>query len=387
MEKIKVFNKKNKEKKSDILEDLEQITKYRQNKQEKKSTVVIEFPTWMIISILLIVALIFFGKELLAIGVFLFMAFILMSALKPIVNWFTDKGLSKGWSITLTYFLLALVIVGLIALVIVPFGKSLQELISVLPTWVSNFLEDFEGITFGSFSIDREWFVDLADSFTSFLTPSESINSLRGIADTIGGVFNSATLFVAIVIFSVYLLSDGDQLIELGLLRITDDKKRNRVKKLIGDVQEKLGRWMLGQATISAIAGITLGIVLKLLNIPFALPLGVLVSLLGTIPTIGTTVATIPAVLVALISGGWAKAILILAIYVVYQQIENNILIPRIMGNAVGLKPIVVLLGVIVFLNLFGVWGALLAVPVMVVVGILYEFFVDLQKLEAEGIV
>jgi len=57
------------------------------------------------------------------------------------------------------------------------------------------------------------------------------------------------------------------------------------------------------------------------------------------------------------------------------------------MGSVVGLKPIIVMLGVMIFLTLFGVWGAVLAVPAMVVLGILYEFFIDLQKLEAEGIV
>ena len=144
---------------------------------------------------------------------------------------------------------------------------------------------------------------------------------------------------------------------------------------------------MTGQLTVSTIAGITLGLVLSLLKVPFALPLGVIVGLLNTIPTLGTTLAIIPSVLVALISGGWTKALVVLVIYLVYQQIENNILIPKIMGNAVGLKPIVVMFGVTMFLILFGAWGAVLAVPVMVVINIFYEFYIDLQKLEAEGIV
>ena len=160
-----------------------------------------------------------------------------------------------------------------------------------------------------------------------------------------------------------------------------------QIKKLIMNVQKKLGNWMLGQTVISTIAGLTLGIALTLLNVPFALPLGVLVSLLGTIPNIGATLATMPAVLIALISGGWTKAFIVLVIYFVYQQIENNVLVPKIMGSVVGIKPIFVLLGVVVFLNLFGVWGAVLAVPVMVVLGIIYEFIIDLQKLKAEGIV
>jgi predicted PurR-regulated permease PerM len=138
---------------------------------------------------------------------------------------------------------------------------------------------------------------------------------------------------------------------------------------------------------ISVIAGTVLGLSLSLLNVPFALPLAVMVGLLDMIPGIGATVATIPAVLIALISGGLSEAVIVLAIYLVYQQIENNFLVPKIMGSAVGLKPIFVMLGVFIFLILFGIWGAALAVPVMVVAEIFYDFFIDLQKLEAEGIV
>jgi len=387
MKKIEIFNNDKKYEKRDHLKDLEEITNYKREQQNKKSSVVVEFPTWMIIAVLLIVCLIFFGKQLLTIAVFVFAGFIIMSALKPMTQWFMDKRISKGWSITLTYIFVFCVITGLISLVVIPFGRGIQEMVNMLPSLVSNFLEDFKGITFGSLTIDKQWFVNLASDFASFLTPSKGLEGLKSIAGTVGGVINWTALFVAIVIFSVYLTSEGEQLLQLGLLRISDDRKRERVKKLINDVEYKLGRWMTGQLTVSTIAGITLGLVLSLLKVPFALPLGVIVGLLNTIPTLGTTLAIIPSVLVALISGGWTRALVVLVIYLIYQQIENNVLIPRIMGNAVGLKPIVVMFGVTMFLILFGAWGAVLAVPVMVVINIFYEFYIDLQKLEAEGIV
>jgi predicted PurR-regulated permease PerM len=73
--------------------------------------------------------------------------------------------------------------------------------------------------------------------------------------------------------------------------------------------------------------------------------------------------------------------------FLVYQQIENSFIVPKVMGNAVGLKPIFVLLGVIVFITFFGLIGGFVAVPLMVIAKILYEFYIDLQKLEAKGIV
>ena len=373
--------------KSYHMKDLEKITKYRREQEEKKSTVVIQFPTWMIVSVSLILALIFFWEQLLTIGVFLFVAFILMSALQPIVNWLVARKIPKGWAIGITYSCILLLLAALSSIFIVPFIKGMQEMMNLLPSLVSDFLEDFNGVTIGSINIDRQWFVDIASEFSSLLTPTGGIDSLKSIATTLGGVINWAALLFAIVFFSIYLLSEGEQLLQLGLLQIANDRKRKRVKRLIEDVQRKLGNWMIGQTIISFIASVTLGVSLTLLGVPFALPLGVLVGLLATIPNIGTTVAIIPATLIALISGGWTKAFAVLVIYTIYQQVENNILIPKIMGSVVGLKPIIVMLGVMIFLTLFGVWGAVLAVPAMVVLGILYEFFIDLQKLEAEGIV
>lgn len=372
---------------NDRLKDLEKITAYKRDQQDKKSTVVIEFPKWVIIAALLIVALIFFGDELLTIAIFVFMGFILMSALQPIVGWFVKKGLSKGWAIAVTYSLGILLIVGIFSLVLIPFTRGVQEMVNLLPSLVSNFFDDFKGITIGTFSIDKQGLVDAVTEFTSNIDLSSGVGNLKNIASTVSGVINWVTFVIAIVILSVYLLSEGDQLTELILLRISNDRKRERVKKLIGDVESKLGRWLIGQTTVSAIAGVLIGLILSLLNIPFALPLAVLVGLLDMIPNIGTTLAIIPSLLMALISGGWTKALLLLVIYLVYQQIENNLIVPKVMGNAVGIKPIYVMLGIMTFLILFGIWGAFLAVPIMVVFNIFYDFYIDLQKLEAEGIV
>ena len=373
--------------KSERYEDIEKIAKYQSRQNENKKTVVVEFPLWLITAVILFLAFRYLGGELLTIVVFLFMGFVLMSAFKPIVEWFEERDVSKGISITLTYIFVFLILMGLASLIFIPFGKEIQNMIEELPALLGSFFNSLNNLRIGSFSIDKQWLLSFTEDLNSFLTPSGSWDSLQNIADTVGGVMNWVALFIGIIILSIYLLSDSDQLLELGLLRIANDRKRERVKKLIEDVEKKLGRWLIGQTVISVIAGTVLGLSLSLLNVPFALPLAVMVGLLDMIPGIGATVATIPAVLIALISGGLSEAVIVLAIYLVYQQIENNFLVPKIMGSAVGLKPIFVMLGVFIFLILFGIWGAALAVPVMVVAEIFYDFFIDLQKLEAEGIV
>jgi len=108
---------------------------------------------------------------------------------------------------------------------------------------------------------------------------------------------------------------------------------------------------------------------------------------MGLIPNLGSTLAGFTMSLVTLIAVGPVNALIMLIAYVLYQMVENSLIVPKVMANAVGLKPIVVLLGVIVFLIFFGLIGGFMAVPLMVIAQIVYEFYIDLQKLEAKGIV
>lgn len=247
---------------------------------------------------------------------------------------------------------------------------------------VNTFTSGFTGISIGSFTVDAETINKMTTDFLQSISIKDSFASVAG---TVGSIFNLSTLFLAAVVFSIYMILDHDNILEFGLIKISSDQKRLRVMKLVSDFENRLGTWLLGQATVSMIAGIAMGLILTVLGVPFALPLAVFAALLDAIPNLGATIATIPALVVALLSGGPLTAFLVLVFFLAYQQIENNFIIPKIMGNVVGVRPIVVLLVVMSFLILFNVWGAILAVPLMVTLQIFYEFYIDLQKLKAKG--
>ena len=133
--------------------------------------------------------------------------------------------------------------------------------------------------------------------------------------------------------------------------------------------------------------GVFAGVLLTILKVPFALPLAVMIGLFDAVPSIGATIALVIAALVILATVNPLSAAIFAGLFIIYQQIENNFIVPKIMGNAIGLKPVIIMLGVFVFLILFGVFGALVAVPFMVILQIFYEFYIDLQKLKAKGIV
>lgn len=374
---MKVLNINKPEEKRDYIKELSELQKARSQKQTQQPVFTIEFSWKFLALVFFVIALILWGEQLLGIAVFLFLSFVIMSAALPIINWFKKEGISKGWAIAVTYFLGFVLLLAVVALIVIPLINQINGLGKNIPVWVENITENLKELDVSGFVINEaltQWF----ERFTS-------ADSFKNITSAIGGAAEWASIVLASFVFSVYLILDHDKVLDFVLIRIHSDEKRSRVKKLVLDLEYKLGKWLIGQATVSAIAGTTLGLVLALFRIPFALPMGVLVALLSAIPSLGATIASIPPLLTALILKGPMTALIILLIFLVYQQVENNLIIPKVMGNAVEVKPTLILLAAITFLILFGVWGAVLSVPAMVILKMCYEFYIDLQKIDAKG--
>lgn len=366
------------------IDDLKEAVKYSQKEGSSKPTIVVQFSWELVALVLLILAMIFFGNQLLSVFIFLFLGFVFTSAARPMVSWLISKKVSKGWAVVVTYLVSVIVILALFSIVLVPFISQVGELVKVLPTWIEDLVANFKGISIGSLKIDANSITQVVSNGLQSISTGESF---KNISDALGSVFSTTGLLVSAFILSIYLVLEHDSILDFGLIRIVSDQKRERVKKLVLDVEGKLGKWLLGQATVSLLMGAFAGIVLTILKVPFALPLAVMIGLFDAIPSIGATIAFVITALVVLITVNPLSAVIFAGIFLLYQQLENNFIIPKVMGNAIGLKPVIIMLGVFVFLILFGIFGALVAVPFMVILQIFYEFYIDLQKLKAKGIV
>ena len=137
-------------------------------------------------------------------------------------------------------------------------------------------------------------------------------------------------------------------------------------------IEEKLGNWLRGQIVLSVSIGVTTWVVLTLLGVDFAFPLAVIAGILEIIPTIGPIISAVPAIIVALNISPILAGVVAIS-YFLIQLLENNILVPRIMQRAVGLNPIVIIIGIIVGSRLLGVAGALLAIPFIVFLVVIYR--------------
>jgi len=347
-------------------------------------TVLIDLSPKLKIALLLILGVFFWSKQLFSVLLFLMLSFVIMCTLKPIVKWFIKKGVSKGWAAFLSYLSILVCLTALLTIIIVPFVNQVGAMVDVLPKWIPEGLDYVRNIQFGKEVID---FSAIEKSLMDWIKTLPNPDNFKSLTSTLGNFFSSFAIVLSSIVMSIYLLSEHESLVNIILIRITDDETRERVVKLISDVESKLGGWVLGQGTVSLLAMIFTAIVLSLFKVPFAIPLSVFVGLVNAVPAVGTTLGGVIVGLVALLSTNFASAAIIVVLMIIYQQVENNFITPRVMGNVMGLKPLYVMAGVVIMLLLAGPVGALIAVPFMVLVKIAYEFYIDLQKLKAKGIV
>jgi predicted PurR-regulated permease PerM len=190
----------------------------------------------------------------------------------------------------------------------------------------------------------------------------------------VGSIFQVLITFLLIFFLSLYMTKDSPSIrhyIE-GLFPRNYQSEWIDLLRRMGYIWQSFFR---GQLILCIVVGITTWLALELAGMPGALLLGILAGTLEIIPSLGPTLSMIPAVIIALIQGStvlneygvnnFGFAMITVAIYFIIQQLENYILVPRIIGRGVNLHPIVVLCGVAIGFNLFGILGALFAAPVI----------------------
>lgn len=287
----------------------------------------------------------------------IFIAYIIMAALLPLVEFLRKKGMPKMPAVLLTYFSV-LIAVFLLILPLVPFvAAQVQALAKNLPDFI-----DRSAGTLG-FSVDQK-------EVESYIT-SELQNLGKGAVNittkVFGGLFSTITIFVV----SLYLLLYEDNFKKF-LASLFHRDSREKALKTLDQINFKLGAWLRGQLQLSVFIGFFSWIGLSILGIPYALPLALIAGILEVIPTIGPILSAIPAVIVALTISP-TLALMVIGLYVIIQAVENQFLVPKVMQIAVGLNPVVVILAIMIGANLMGVAGALLAIPFVSFLVVLFK--------------
>ena len=282
-------------------------------------------------------------KEILLI---IFIAYIIVAALNPIVEFLRRRGVPKTIAVLVTFFATLSLFILLIAPLVPFFVSQIQQLAKSFPAYLQQ-AAGAVGMQVG------------AKEIGALVSPQQLGQNAFAIA---GGVFGGFFTIVSTIAISFYLLLSYDSARNSVASLFSEKHLQERATTTIDQINNKLGAWLQGQFTLSISIGLVTWLSLTMLQMPFALPLAVLAGLFEIIPTVGPIISAVPAIIVALtISPNMALVIIVL--YLGIQLLENNLLVPRIMKRAVGLNPVVVIIGVIVGGNLLGIAGALLSVP------------------------
>ena len=296
----------------------------------------------------------------------------------PLVRWIErQRVLPVGtrvprWLAILTLYVVIIgAIVGLFALILPPLVAQAREFWDHLPDLVA---------CGQAFLIDRG-LLQRQMSMHELLqrapgTGGDTIGRVIGAAwGFFGGIFGLFT----ILILTFYLLVEADT-IRSSFLRLFPRGRRSQVANASAEVTVRVSAWLNGQLLLAAIIGATAAIGLWLLGVPYFYVLALIAAVGEMIPIVGPIVAAIPAIAVASSVSG-QQALLVALFFFIQQQVENHVLVPKIMERQVGISPVVVIVALLIGGSLLGVMGAILAVPTAAIVQVIYQ---ELERRRAD---
>ncbi|MEK7096655.1 MAG: AI-2E family transporter [Patescibacteria group bacterium] len=306
----------------------------------------IDIPMWVILKVILALLLIYFLfviKDILAV---FFIVLILVAAFDPIVSkW--EKSVGRTASVVLLFSLLLVIFSAVIYIIVPPVIEQMTNLIANVPDY------------FGRFTWVKSHIPDIEKNLSSVTSDISSLTG--GFLSVTAGIFGGIFSFFTIIVISAYSLIDRHGFVQIISAVLPDDERDNFIV-ILKKISNKLSSWLSGQVILGVIVGVLDLIGLLIIGVPYALVLALISGLLEFVPTIGPIIAGVIATIIALVIDPW-KGLLVLILYVAVQQLENNIIVPKLMQKAVGLSPVIIIFAILIGAKLLGVVGAILAVP------------------------
>ncbi len=299
----------------------------------------------------------------------LFLAFLLAVSMDPLKGWFEGKGLSKGLAVIITILIVMIVIAGMVGFLIL----SVDRLASVLPTYADKTDSLKSGLQGGisNLGIDTSGIMNLKNIDSSVL--------LGAAAKFLFGLISGlASLFTILLIFFFGLVEASTFSEEFTQIFDKDNPMVARVNELIFELREYIA--ITTKINLVIAAGDT--ILLIILGVPFPFLWGTLSFFTGFIPVVGFWISMIPPLILAVLALGPTQALVILVGYIVINGGIQNFLEPRLYGKGLNLNPLVIVLSLILWSWILGPVGALIAVPMtLMVMRLLLESFDETKSI------
>lgn len=200
-----------------------------------------------------------------------------------------------------------------------------------------------------------------------------------GVFSTTVGFLSGLVAFFTILVLSFYMLLEKDSIKKL-VNDLVPLEHKERIFDVLRKIVDKMGKWLRGQVLLMVIIGVADFIALTILGVPYAAVLAILGGLTEVIPYIGPWLGLVPAFIIAFTISP-VKAFFVLIVYVLIQQLEAQFLVPKIMGKAVGLSPVIIILALLCGAELMGILGVIVAVPVAAAIAVIIQEWPEIRKL------
>jgi predicted PurR-regulated permease PerM len=260
--------------------------------------------------------------------------------------------------------MLALILIGLATVAIIPFIQQIQILSERFPQYLDGIVK-IPGMEAYAQKFNEGLFTQLSQAGGNI------------IGATIGA-FSGALSAILMLVFTIYILLDFDNLRKMFVEIFPKYQQEDALKTLL-TIERKLGGWLRGQLALMIIIGVTTYLGLILLGINFALALAVIAGLLEIVPIVGPIISVIPAAIVGFAISpvlGFA----IIGLYIIIQQLENQLIVPKVMQKAIGFNPLVTIVALMVGGKLLGLVGAILAIPFTIIIAEVIKYALTWEK-------
>lgn len=342
------------------------------NKQKNK--LLVEITGWSFAKLLILILGLVFLYYIRNVVALIFVVIILVAGFTPFIKNLEKYKIPRGLAIIILYLIIFAFIGFLVYLVIPPVIDQVSNFALNL-TFYKNKLNS---VNLGSLSVffRAENNLQIITNVLSKLT--------GGVFNSIVNIFGGAAAAITVFVLTFYILLERDSIEKFIFTFVPEDTKKHALR-VYEKISSKLGNWLRGQIILAIIIGVACYIVLSILGVPYALALAVLAGVLEIVPIIGPIVAGVTAGLVALIVGETWQVFAVIIIYIAIQQVEAHFLVPRLMGKAVGLSPVIIIIALMIGGVLGGIVGALLAIPVAAGVSVVIREWPNLTGKKQEN--
>lgn len=294
---------------------------------------------------------------------------------------------ARGLSIILVYLLLILLIFVVFNFIIPTVRDSIMDLANNVPNYYNKAIEYIEDLDEDSYlyQLNLNGYVEKVKEFNiveeigKYISPGNIIEYVKGIVGSIGIVFD---IFVTVVV-SIYMLMERNDIKSFlqNLSKAIFDKKTDEtIRKYYTKTNSIFFSYITGQIVDAFAVGIITSIAMSIMHVKYSVLLGFLIGIFNIIPYFGAIVAVAFAIIVTIFTGGVAQAIWVAIVVIALQQIDANIINPKILGNSLNLSPILIIFAVTIGGTYFGVLGMFLGVPVVAFLKLIIEDFIEIRN-------